>query len=455
MWRLPRQRAYKESRGEGHLQEHTESSVTACNENERRLYRKVAYRIIPFIFICYVLNYVDRVNVSFAKLQFRGDLDLSDASYGLGVGLFYVGYILFEVPSNLVLQKIGARKTITRIMCLWGLASMAMALVSTPVQFYLARILLGAAEAGFFPGVILYLTLWFPDRMRGRIMSFFILAIAVSGMVGGPVSGAIMQHFGGVLGLRNWQWLFLIEGVLPIAMGIAAFFILDDGPHHAGWLSGPEKDLLVANLKAEGRSDSRSGTTAFLSALRKPMLWIATFGYFSVTWAGMVLNFWTPTIIQRSGVTNLLHIGLLSAVPYAIGAAGMIAFCYHSDRRIERHWHFLAAVFSAGCAAIAIGYASGNSALAIGCLAVLAIGYLSAIALFWTIPAGFLSEAEAAGCIAFISSVGQIGSLIAPVVFGYVTGRTGNLTLGACLVALVLFAGGLAVARLKSGKTRT
>ena len=419
--------------------------MIAVDEAERRLYRKVAYRIIPFIFLCYVLNYVDRVNVSFAKLQFRGDLDLSDASYGLGVGLFYVGYILFEVPSNLVLQRIGARKTITRIMCLWGLASMAMALVSSPLQFYLARILLGAAEAGFFPGVILYLTLWFPDRMRGRIMSFFILAIAVSGMVGGPASGAIMQHFGGVLGLKNWQWLFLIEGMLPIAMGIAAFFVLDDRPRDAGWLSEPEKDLLVANLKAEGRSDGRSGTRAFLSALRKPMLWIATFGYFSVTWAGMVLNFWTPTIIHRAGVTNLLHIGLLSAVPYAIGAAGMLALCYHSDRRIERRWHFFAAVFSAGCAAIAIAYASGNSALAIGCLAVLAIGYLSAIALFWTIPAGFLSEAEAAGCIAFISSAGQIGSLIAPVVFGYVSDRTGNLTLGACLVALVLLAGGFAV----------
>src|SRR5271170_573730 len=198
------------------------------DDDERRLYRKVVTRIIPFIFFCYVLNYIDRVNVSFAKLQFQGDLNLSDASYGLGVGLFYIGYILFEVPSNLVLQKIGARKTITRIMCLWGLISMAMAFVSSPLQFYLARILLGAAEAGFFPGVILYLTLWFPNRMRGRVMSFFVLAIAVSGIVGGPVSGLIMQHLGGVLGFANWQWLFLIEGMPPVAMGIMAFFVLND-----------------------------------------------------------------------------------------------------------------------------------------------------------------------------------------------------------------------------------
>jgi ACS family phthalate transporter-like MFS transporter len=200
---------------------------------------------------------------------------------------------------------------------------------------------------------------------------------------------------------------------------------------------------------AEGRPESRSGVRAFLSALRKPTLWIATSGYFSVTWAGMVLNFWSPTIIQRSGVTNVLHVGLLSAVPYAIGAAGMLVLCYYSDRRLERHWHFFAAVLAAGCAAIAIAYASRNSTLAIACLSLLAIGYLSAIALFWTIPTSFLSESESAGCIAFISSAGQVGSLVAPVLFGYVSDRTGNLTLGACLVAIVLFAGGGAVISLE------
>jgi MFS transporter, ACS family, phthalate transporter len=434
---------------EKHLQQQSESPAMA-EIDEHRLYRKVACRIIPFIFVCYVLNYIDRVNVSFAKLQFQGDLGLSDTAYGLGVGLFYIGYILFEVPSNLVLQKIGARRTITRIMCLWGLTSMAMAFVSSPLQFYLARILLGAAEAGFFPGVILYLTFWFPDRIRGRIMSYFVLAIAVSGMVGGPTSGLIMAHLDGFLGYRNWQWLFLIEGLLPVAMGIAAFFVLYDRPSDANWLSAREKDLLAANLSAERQVDHRSGVQAFLSAFRKPMLWIATFGYFSVTWAGMVLNFWAPTIIRRAGVTNLLHIGLLSAVPYMIGAAGMLALCYSSDLRLERRRHFFAAVFSAGCAAIAMAYASEDTTLSIICLAVLAVGYLSAIALFWTIPTGFLSEAESAGCIAFISSAGQIGSLIAPVLFGYVSDRTGNLTLGACLVAAVLFAGGFAVMSLKA-----
>src|SRR5579872_386208 len=449
MWRSRRLRAYNDRWGGAHLQRQGKSQAIAGGDDEHRLYRKVIYRIIPFIFVCYVLNYIDRVNVSFAKLQFQGDLQLGDASYGLGVGLFYVGYILFEVPSNLLLQRIGARKTIMRIMCLWGMTSMAMALVSNPLQFYLVRILLGAAEAGFFPGVILYLTLWFPDRMRGRIMSYFVLAIAASGMIGGPISGVIMQNLGGVLGLKNWQWLFLIEGMLPVAMGIAAIFVLNDRPRDAVWLSDREKDLLIANLKVKGGSDGRSGTRAFLAALRKPMLWVATSGYFSVTWAGMVLNFWSPTIIQRAGVSNLLHIGLLSAVPYMIGAAGMLVFGYHSDRRLERHWHFFVAVAVAGCAAIAIAFSLWNSALSVAGLAVLAIGYLSATALFWTIPTGFLSERESAGSIAFISSAGQIGSLIAPVLFGYVSVLTGDLRMGACLVALVLFGGGSAVVSLK------
>jgi MFS transporter, ACS family, phthalate transporter len=431
------------------LQRQAGRFAIAADEGESRLYWKVILRIIPFIFICYVLNYIDRVNVSFAKLQFQSDLNLTDASYGLGVGLFYVGYILFEVPSNLLLQKIGARKTITRIMCLWGLISGAAAFVSRPEEFYVARILLGAAEAGFFPGIILYLTFWFPNRMRGRVMSFFVLAIAVSGITGGPVSGLIMQHMGGIYGFKSWQWLFLIEGLLPVMMGMAAFFVLDDRPRDAKWLSASEKDLLTANLSIENRTKSQSGFQAFLLALRRPVLWMATFGYFSVTWAGMVLNFWTPTIIQRSGVSSMFEVGLLSAVPYAVGAIGMLALCRNSDRMLERHWHFFAAVFVAACAALAVAYSSSNSALSIACLAVLAIGYLSAVALFWTIPTSFLSEQESAGSIAFISSVGQIGSLMAPTLFGYVSQRTGSFTVGASVVAGVLIAGGCAGLSLK------
>jgi ACS family phthalate transporter-like MFS transporter len=224
---------------------------------------------------------------------------------------------------------------------------------------------------------------------------------------------------------------------------------LDDGPRDAAWLSRSEKDLLTVNLSVKSQTESHSGFQAFLASLGKPTLWVATFGYFSVTWAGTVLNFWTPTIIQRSGVAGIFQIGLLSAVPYAVGAIGMLALCRRSDRLLERHGHFFAAVFIAACAAIAIAYSSWNPFLSIVCLALLAVGYLSAIALFWTIPTGFLSEKEAPGSIAFISSVGQVGSLVAPVLFGYVSDRTGSLTMGACVVAFVLIAGGCAVLSLR------
>lgn len=438
---------------QGNASESTKLAFALTHE-ESGLYRKVILRIIPFIFICYVLNYVDRVNVSFAKLQFQSDLTLNDATYGLGVGLFYIGYILFEVPSNLLLQKIGARKTITRIMCLWGIISMSMAFISSPTQFYVARILLGAAEAGFFPGIVLYLTYWFPHQLRGRVMSFFVLAIAVSGILGGPASGWIMQHLAGVEGFKGWQWLFLIEGFLPIAFGIAAFFVLDDRPRDARWLTAGQKELLISKLSAQVDKGSHSPLRAFLSALKMPKLWIATFGYFSITWAGMVLNFWAPTIIQRSGVANVLHVGLLSAIPYAVGACGMLLLCSNSDRTLERRWHFAGAAFIASAGVLAMVPAASHWLMAVGCLALLAVGYLSATALFWTIPTRFLSETESAGSIAFISSVGQIGSLTAPAIFGFITAQTGNLAAGSYLVAAVLAAGGLSVLALRLAPLR-
>jgi MFS transporter, ACS family, phthalate transporter len=420
-----------------------------ATREESDLYKKVIIRIIPFIFICYVLNYIDRVNVSFAKLQFQSDLGLTDASYGLGVGIFYIGYILLEVPSNLLLQKIGARKTITRIMCLWGVISAAMAFVTSPFQFYVARVLLGAAEAGFFPGIVLYLTYWFPHQLRGRVMSFFVLAIAVSGIIGGPASGWIMQHMGGVEGFKGWQWLFLIEGLVPVMMGIAAYFVLNDRPRDARWLTESEKNVLTSKLSAQAHGQSHAPLQAFLAALRNPKLWVATFGYFSITWAGTVLNFWAPTILQRSGVSDVLNVGLLSAIPYAVGACGMLLLCRSSDRMLERRWHFATAAFIASAAVLAIAPAASNWMIAVACLALLAVGYLSATALFWTIPTHFLSESESAGSIAFISSIGQIGSLTAPTIFGFVTAQTGSLAAGSYVVAAVLAAGGVAVLTLR------
>lgn len=428
----------------------TRVAIEQASENERaRIYRKISLRLISMIFLCYVLNYIDRVNVSFAKLTFQSDIGLSDASYGFGVGIFYVGYILFEVPSNLLLGRIGARKTLTRIMCLWGLVSCSMAFVTSPATFYLARILLGAAEAGFFPGIVLYLTFWFPHRLRGRVMSLFVLAIAVSGIVGGPASGWIIQHLAGAAGFKGWQWLFLVEGALPVLVGVGAFFVLSDRPADAAWLTPREKAIVAADLSSGTFEQGHAPARAFLSALRNPKLWIATFGYFSITWAGTVLNFWAPTIIQRSGVADVFSVGLLSAIPYSVGAVGMLLLCRSSDRRLERRWHFALSAFLAATAALAISLVAQNVAAAIACLALLAIGYLSATALFWTIPVRFLTEAEAVGSLAFISSMGQVGSLAAPIAFGFFTSLTGGLAVSTGLVAFVLATGGMAILSLR------
>jgi MFS transporter, ACS family, phthalate transporter len=420
-----------------------------ATKEESDLYTKVILRTVPFLFLCYVVNVIDRVNISFAKLQFQSDLHLTDASYGFGAGAFYIGYLLFEVPSNLMLHRLGARFTMARIMCLWGVISISTAFVTSANQFYIVRILLGAAEAGFFPGVVLYLTYWFPNHIRGRVMSYFVLGISVSGVVGGPLSGFIMHHMAGAYGLKSWQWLFVIEGILPIACGLATYFVLTDRPLDARWLTDTQKRLLIANLAVGAVKGSSGSISAFLAALRNPKLWLATLGFVSVTSGAMVLNFWTPSIIQRSGVTDVLMVGLLAAIPPAIGAVGMLLICRNSDRMLERRWHFAGASWLGTTAALLLTISSSNTPAAIACLGLLSIGWYSTTSLLWTIPPRFLSEAESAGGIAFISAVGGLGALITPPIFGYLSTLTGSIAAGSCYVAAVLVCGSLAILAIK------
>ncbi|GJH27014.1 MFS transporter [Caballeronia novacaledonica] len=409
------------------------------------IYKKVTRRLLPFLFVCYVLNFIDRVNISFAHLQFKQDLGFSDASYGLGVGLFFIGYVALEVPSNLLLQKIGARRTIARIMVLWGIVSTSMMLVRTPTEFYIARILLGAAEAGFFPGVVLYLTYWFPAARRARITSILLSAVAVSGIVGGAVSGWILSHMTGTLGLRGWQWLFLLEGIPPIAMGVIALFYLSDRPTAARWLSDDERALIDHNLHADELEKGAVAPGSFLRAVMDPRVYIAALGYMVVPWAGSVLNFWAPSIIQKSGVASVWHIGLLSTVPYLVGGLAMIVIGNSSDRRLERRWHFAGCAFIAAAGIAMLPVASGSWIASTVLLSLATIGYLSAVALFWTIPPAYLSREAAAGGIALVSCLGQGGGLIAPVVVGKITELTGSLALGLYTVVAVLIFGALAI----------
>jgi ACS family phthalate transporter-like MFS transporter len=424
------------------------ASVAAGNrDGTEQLYGRIAKRLIPFLFLCYVLNYIDRVNISFAHLQFRTDLGLTEAAYGLGVGVFYIGYVLFEVPSNLLMRKIGPRRTIARIMVLWGLVSISMMFVTSPTQFYVARVFLGIAEAGFFPGIVYYLNSWFPDRHRAKVLSAFVLGIAVAGITGGPISGWILAHADGWNALRAWQWLFLLEGIPPVLVGIVAFWYLPDSAETAKWLSPEEKALIVKELGGDKGTGERH-VSHFGAALKDARVYICAFGYFTITWAGSVLNFWAPSVIRQTGVTNTVHIGFLSAIPYFVGAIAMILASRHSDAKKERKLHFAVGALTAATGAVLLGSAHSEFAPAMLGLVLVAIGYLSCTAIFWTIPASFLTGTASAGSIALISSIGQLGSLTAPTAIGWLTGVTHSISAGSYLAAAVLAVGAVVVVAL-------
>ncbi|OLL32453.1 MFS transporter [Burkholderia sp. SRS-W-2-2016] len=408
-------------------------------------YRKVTLRLMTFLFVCWVLNYLDRVNVSFAQLQLKQDLGLSDAAYGLGVSLFFIGYILLEVPSTLLLKRIGARKTICRIMVLWGGISTAMAFMTAPWQFYLARTLLGAAEAGFWPGIILYLSFWYPAARRARITSRFLLAIAVAGIIGGPLSGFILQNFVDVWGYRNWQWLFFLEGIPAVVAGVVAFFYLTDKPEQATWLSREQRQIILDALESDRRNKPSDAPGRLMAALRDPRVYVLAAGWATVPICGTLLNYWTPTIIKHAGISNLLQIGLLSALPYMVGAAAMLVIARSSDVRLERRWHFATSTTVGALGAVALALLTHHWVAAIVCLSLVSISYFSAAAIIWSIPPTYLKGDAAAGGIGVISSLGQVGAFCAPIVLGWVKSVTGSFAAGILLVAALVFIGGIAV----------
>ncbi|OYU07287.1 MAG: MFS transporter [Pseudomonas sp. PGPPP1] len=409
---------------------------------DQRLYRKLAWRIMPFLFLCFVLNWLDRVNISFAHLQFKTDLNISDATFGIIVGVFSIGYLLFEIPSNLLLEKIGAKKTMMRIMVLWGLVTIATAFAQTPSQFYVLRVLLGAAEAGFFPGVILYLTYWFPASHRARITSRFIMAIAVCGIIGGPLSTSIMGHFAGVGGFTGWQWLFVITGIPPVLAGLFAWYWLDDKPASAKWLSADEKAAIERALAHERQQRKPGGHTRFVEALKDRKVWFITLAYcLTIMCTGNVTNIWAPSIIRDSGVSNLGQLGLLSALPYVVGVCAMLWACRHSDVHQERRWHFALGGLTAALAMLVLPNFLFSPYSAIAVLTLMTSGYLVATAIFWTIPTYYLSDHAKAAGLALVNCCGQISSLLTPIMIGAIKTSTGSISLALYIVA-ALVAGG-------------
>ncbi|BAN25275.1 MFS transporter [Caballeronia insecticola] len=409
------------------------------------LFRKVAWRIIPFLFLCYVVSFLDRINIGFAQLQMKHDLGFSDAMYGLGAAVFYVGYVLFEVPSNLLLAKFGARRTFTRIMLLWGAASVGMMFVATPGHFYLLRFLLGVFEAGFFPGIVLYLTYWFPAGRRAAVMSVFFAGVAVAGVFGGLVSGWIMRDMAGVMGLYGWQWMFALEGAPAVLLGLLALRLLVDAPRDARWLTQAEQERLVALCSGTNGATRQHDPRGLLDALRNPRIYLFAFIYFSLTCASLTLSFWMPLMIRDFGITDVMSVSLYTVVPNAVGAVGLIFIARHSDRAGERRKHFACCTIGGGIALAALTLHPPSLPLMLAILSLAATLIFAALPIFWAVPASHLPGNSAAAGIAFISSIGITSGIVSPWVIGQIRTATGSMDLAVHLLSLLLFASGAAL----------
>lgn len=404
---------------------------------------KVTWRLIPFLCCLYLLNYLDRVNVGFAALQMTDDLHFSDAAYGLGAGIFFAGYFLFEVPSNLILERVGARRWIARIMITWGIVSTAMSLVNGVWSFYALRFLLGVAEAGFFPGIILYLTYWFPAVRRARTTALLFSASAVAGVIGGPLSTAILG-LDGTFGLRGWRWLFLIEGMPSIFVGFLVLRFLPDRPAQARWLAEGERDLLAAALANESAPRHAGGAAPahahFATALRDGRLWLLGAVYFALMTGMYTVSYWMPKLIKASSGLDNRAVGLATVVPFGAAVAAMILVSRHSDRTRERRRHVAACVVVAAIGLAAVPFCHAwPTCLAAFSLA--AAGIWSAVPLFWSVPPTFLRGTAAAGGIAAINSLGNLGGFFGPSMIGALKTGGSNYAGGLWVVAGALLIG--------------
>ncbi len=400
--------------------------LTADAEFEDRTYRKVTRRVIPFLFLCYIFAFVDRVNVGFAKLQMQQDLGISDAVYGAAAGIFFIGYFFFEIPCNIALQKIGARYWLGPIMIVWGFVSASTMFVTGAHSFYAVRFLLGVVESGFFPGVILYLTFWFPNRYRAHMVALFMTAIPLSGVIGGPVSGWLLDHMSAVGALRGWQWLFLAEAVPSLLAGLAALFFLPNGPRDAAWLTAEEKDLITSRLEAEDLQKRQQGNTthSFAGVFNSGRVWALCFIYFGYVMGNYGLSFWLPQILKDTLTKDPFKIGLLTVIPWAAAAAAMVLVGHHSDKTGERCWH-VALSGLVGAIAFSVSAIPGISGVTgLIALTLATAGLAAAYTTFWALPSAFVTGTAASASIAWINSVGNLGGFLSP----YLVGKLQDIT---------------------------
>ena len=424
---------------------------------EAATFRKIARRLVPLLFLGYFVAFLDRVNIGFAKLQMAGDLSLSDEVYGFGAGVFFIGYFLFEVPSNLLLARVGARRWIARIMISWGVLSscflftgsvhwgpVAAAFGCTDAQFtfYILRFLLGVAEAGFYPGIVLYLTFWFPAARRAQVNALFMTAIAISNVFGSLISGAILQYMDGAAALRGWQWLFLLEGIPSVLVGFLLLAVLPDGPAKAKWLSPKERTLIAERLHADEQGKSAHGQRHKVSEMfLDPRIWICALSFFPINAGFYAINFWMPTIIQEVGIDkdDYLSVGLLAMIPYGVAAVSMVLWARHSDRTGERRWHSIIPLFAASIGFVVLATVGHQPVLSMIGITLVAAGALTWLAMFWMLPTAFLSGMAAAGGIAMINSLGNLGGYFGPDLIGRIRDANGGDS-SAAFIALAVAA---------------
>jgi ACS family tartrate transporter-like MFS transporter len=405
--------------------------------------RKVRWRLIPFLFLLYIVAYLDRVNVGFAAIDMNRDLGFSAAVYGMGSGIFFLSYTSLEVPSNLLLTRFGVRVWIARIMFSWGLVSTAMIFVTDAVTFYVLRFLLGAAEAGFFPGVIFYLTHWFPARERGRAVGLFMTATALAGVIGAPLSSALLQ-LDGALGLKGWQWLFLIEGLPAVLLAPVVLWTMTERPEDAAWLTRDERDWLSREIAAE-QAETTDAHVTLRDALLSPRLWLVCVPYLCIVIAFYGVTFWLPQIVQASSGLGSATVVLLSAIPYVAATIGLVVVGTRSDRTGERRWHVAGPCLIGATGFVLTVLGPGTLAFSLATLSIAAFGIWGTLGPYWAIPTAFLRGTAAAGGIALVNSVGNVGGFIGPIIVGWIRDATGGFTAGLLTLAGVLVLGAAVV----------